>query len=84
MAHALPVVCSTSGVDGLPDKHHNGCLVSGNAEQMAADIDRLLSNATLYEAQSQLGRKYFLQHFTTAEVYQKLDAALNVTVHAKN
>ena len=35
LAHGLPVVCTTRGIDGLPNKTLNGCLVSDDAAQFA-------------------------------------------------
>jgi len=37
----IPVVCTSRGVDGLPDKTRNGCLVTDDPKEFAAHINRL-------------------------------------------
>lgn len=77
MAHGLPVVCSEAGVDGMPDKSNNGCLVSNDPAEFAGHIMQLLGNRDLYEQQRNLGRECFKRNFDTQAVYKKIDHALN-------
>ncbi|UFH56503.1 glycosyltransferase [Spirosoma sp. KNUC1025] len=76
MANGLPVVCSSRGTDGLPDKTANGCLVTDDARQFAIYITQLLSDSILYQAQSKAGRDCFKRNFDTNVVYKKLDRVL--------
>ncbi len=78
MAHGLPVVCTSHGIDGIPEKVNNGCLVSNDAARFAANIMQLLQNEALYAQQSELALACFKRNFTTQTVYKKLDAALNL------
>ncbi|RFZ92147.1 glycosyltransferase [Mucilaginibacter conchicola] len=77
LAHALPVVCTTRGVDGLP-KHHNGCLVSDDADKFAANITSLLTNGTLYAEQSRLAEATFKHTFDKKVVFKLLDEAFGL------
>jgi glycosyltransferase involved in cell wall biosynthesis len=79
MAFGLPVVCTSGGVDGIPDKSNNGCLVTNEAKKFAENIMLLLNNDAEYKKQSSLGRDCFKRHFLKKEVYAHIDHALNIT-----
>lgn len=49
MSYSIPVVCTSRGVDGLPDKYKNGCLVENIPEKFAEAINLLSTNASFYE-----------------------------------
>src|SRR3546814_6858906 len=65
LSYGLPVVCTRRGVDGLPNKSRNGCLVSDEASQFARNIISLLQDQTLYSEQSRLAAELFSSHFST-------------------
>lgn len=44
MSHSIPVVCTSRGIDGFPDKTCNGCLVADTAEEFATYINRLANS----------------------------------------
>jgi len=73
LAHGLPVVCTTRGVDGLPNKTMNGCLVTDDAGQFARNIVSLLNDHDLYKQQSILATQVFDNVFSTMAVYAGLD-----------
>ncbi|MGY3210999.1 glycosyltransferase [Mucilaginibacter sp. HD30] len=73
LAHGLPVVCTTRGVDGLPNKTMNGCLVTDDAKQFAQHIILLLNNADVYIEQSLMATRAFNSSFSTEVVYKELD-----------
>ena len=73
LAHGLPVVCTTRGVDGLPNKTMNGCLVTDDAKQFAQNIILLLNNAEVYNEQSHMAAIAFNSGFSTQVVYRELD-----------
>jgi glycosyltransferase involved in cell wall biosynthesis len=81
IAHGLPVVCTEHGIDGVPDKTNNGCLVTNDAEVFAANIMHLLQDDALYTQQSELALACFKRNFNTQTVYKKLDAALNLNIN---
>jgi len=81
MAHALPIVCTTSGVDGMPDKMNNGCLVSNDAAVFAANIQQLLNDVSLYNEKKKESRDYYEKNFKTQKVYELIDHALNISTH---
>lgn len=82
LANGLPVVCSAAGIDGLPDKTNNGCLVANDPAAFAQNIALLLYDAHLYKKQSIAGRDCFKRNFDTMEVYKKIDTALNIPTNA--
>ena len=49
MSYGIPVVCTSRGVDGLPDKNENGCLVEDTPEAFAEAINRLATDRLFYE-----------------------------------
>lgn len=73
LAHGLPVVCNTRGVDGLPNKTMNGCLITDDAKQFAQHIILLLNNKSFYNEQSALSTRAFNSSFSTQVVYKELD-----------
>ena len=75
LAHGLPVVCTTRGVDGLPNKTLNGCLVTDDAAQFAQNIVDLLTDASFYNQQSARATITFNTGFSTQVVYKQLDKA---------
>ncbi|SEW51980.1 glycosyltransferase family 4 protein [Chitinophaga arvensicola] len=79
MSHGLPVVCSDRGVDGLPDKTNNGCLVTNDPQLFADYIQQLLTNKSLYEEISAQSLASFHKHFSKEEAYKKLDRALGIS-----
>lgn len=84
MAYGLPVVCNQPGVDGIPDKTNNGCLVTDDAIKFAEYIMLLLSDEEEYKQQSASGRACFKKHFLKKEVYKKIDRALGLPPANKN
>lgn len=73
LAHGLPVVCTTRGVDGLPNKTMNGCLVTDDAKQFAQNIILLLNNGEVYNEQSLMAAQAFHSGFSIWVVYKELD-----------
>lgn len=59
MCRGIPVVSSTLGVDGFPDKNNNGCLVSDEPEIFAQYIDRLLEDEEFYNNTKEKVTEYF-------------------------
>jgi glycosyltransferase involved in cell wall biosynthesis len=78
MSYGLPVVCTSRGVDGLPNKINNGCLVSDGPGGFAKNILSLLEAPELYAMQSQWGKELFSNFFTTRSVYAELDKAFGI------
>jgi glycosyltransferase involved in cell wall biosynthesis len=59
MSYGIPVVSTLLGVDGLPDKYENGCLVADDPKDFAEYIKRLLSDDDFYRAASDKIKRYF-------------------------
>ena len=59
MSYGIPVVCTSRGVDGLPDKTRNGCLVADDAAAFAGHINRLVCDTVFYKQCQQQVKDYF-------------------------
>jgi glycosyltransferase involved in cell wall biosynthesis len=59
MSYGLPVVCNERGVDGLPDKTKNGCIVTEDPAEFAHQINLLLTDRAYYDRQAAQIRDYF-------------------------
>lgn len=59
MSYGIPVVCTSRGVDGLPDKTRNGCLVADDAAAFAGHINRLVCDTAFYKQCQQQVKDYF-------------------------
>ncbi|MDO3628538.1 glycosyltransferase [Mucilaginibacter sp. BT774] len=73
LAFGLPVVCTSRGTDGLPNKQSNGCLVSDDPVKFAENIISLLQDASLYEEQSRLAKDTFKNSFDKSVTFKILD-----------
>src|SRR3546814_174278 len=73
ITHGLPVVCTTRGTDGMPDKINNGCLTGDDPQEFARNITTLLENPGFYQEQANLAAETFYRHFEKTRCYQKLD-----------
>lgn len=78
LANGLPVVCNTSGLDGLPVKKDNGCMVTDDAKTFAQYMMQLQFDQELYHQQSEQGKKLFDKHFSKKAVYKKMDEAMGL------
>lgn len=78
LSYGLPVVCTERGLDGLPVKNNNGCLLAETAEEFAQHIIQLLEDQAFYKRQSEMAKKTFLQCFATEEVAKRMDIALSI------
>jgi glycosyltransferase involved in cell wall biosynthesis len=64
MSYGIPIVCTSRGVDGFPDKNENGCLVTDEPGLFACYINRLINDSTFYNETSQKIRRYFNQYLS--------------------
>jgi hypothetical protein len=76
MAHKLPVVCNERGLDGMPLKINNGCMVTSSPDRFATCITDFLSDKMLYDLKSTQARLCYEHAFTREIGYQKLDEAI--------
>ncbi|WP_051697912.1 glycosyltransferase [Prevotella sp. 10(H)] len=81
MSFGLPVVCTLRGIDGLPNKINNGCLVSDDAQIFADNIVRLLNNKVLYKEQSTQGYDIYKTYYNPVVRYKQLDEIFGVNAN---
>ncbi|MDB5128623.1 glycosyltransferase [Mucilaginibacter sp.] len=77
LAFGLPVVCNERGVDGLPNKRLNGCLVTNDPAKFAQHIINLLTDTVLYDTQRKQAEELFHISFSKSIIYKELDNAFN-------
>ncbi|HLT08296.1 MAG TPA: glycosyltransferase [Cyclobacteriaceae bacterium] len=82
LSYGLPIVCTVRGIDGLPNKINNGCLVDDDPTGFAHHISRLLQHADLYRQQSEWGKALFNSFFTKQAVFIQLDRAFEINDHS--
>jgi glycosyltransferase involved in cell wall biosynthesis len=75
LAHGLPVVSTLRGIDGLPNKRLNGCLVSDDPVGFANNIITLLNDKEVYVRESAFAKELFGNSFSKAVIYKELDSA---------
>lgn len=73
LSYGLPVVSTSFGVTGFPDKSNNGCLVADEPQTFAAYLSKLVSDGPFYNSQHQLALNYFMRHFEQDAGYRNLD-----------
>lgn len=73
LSYGLPVVCTSRGVDGLPSKMSNGCIVQNNPKKFAREIQQLLDDPDFYADQHQKGLELYNTYFSKEKVYSQLD-----------
>lgn len=78
LSFGLPVVCTLRGLDGLPLKKYNGCLMAEDEKMFASHIHNLLTDPRLYSQVQQNGFKMIEDHFEITEGYQHLDKIFNI------
>lgn len=61
MSYGIPVVCTSRGVDGFPDKTMNGCLVEDKPQAFATAINRLASDEGFYKSCQAQVEHYFAE-----------------------
>ena len=83
MARGVPVVSTSYGVDGFPDKLENGCLVADDPKTFAAHIDHLLGDAEFYESQRRKTIAYFENHLSRDVVAPVIDELFELNGEGK-
>ncbi len=68
----------TGGLDGLPNKLNNGCLLGNTPPEFADNIIRLLTDEQLYNEQSKQGYHLFDIYFNPEVRYKQLDEIFDV------
>jgi len=63
MAHGIPIVCNSRGVDGLPDKTVSGCIVTNDAAEFANAVNRLVRDSAFYQEKVAQVRAYYRSTF---------------------
>lgn len=78
LSHSKPVVCTPHGVDGLPNKYDNGCMVTSSPQKFASMILQLLNNNDLYNKLSSQADRTFDNFFRQEKVFKDLDVLFKI------
>jgi len=73
LSFGLPVVTTSRGVCGLPQKVDNGCIIADSPADFAAGIQRLIEDKAFYREQSIRSRSFFREYFEESRVIRELD-----------
>lgn len=79
LSFGLPVVCTLRGLDGLPVKKYNGCLMAEDETAFVSHINGLLSDMDLYKQVQKDAIEMFEKYFEVKSVYKQLDKILHLT-----
>jgi glycosyltransferase involved in cell wall biosynthesis len=63
-SYSIPIVSTLMGVDGLPDKYENGCLVSNDPVEFALNIKKLLENDDFYNRTKEKQKNYYMKYLS--------------------
>lgn len=77
LSFGLPVVCTTRGLDGLPNKVNNGCLASDDPLVFAHNIELLIKDQNEYLKHHRQGVDLFRSTFSKLSCYATLDKLFN-------
>lgn len=83
LSFGLPVVCTLRGVDGLPSKIKNGCIVADSAATFAQWTIDVLSNDQLYDELRAESKSFFSKFFTKEKGYETLDSVFDLKIEKK-
>ncbi|WP_165042978.1 glycosyltransferase [Dysgonomonas sp. ZJ709] len=78
MSYGIPVVCNERGLDGIPNKIDNGCMVSNDPEIFAHNIHLLLADENKYNEYRTKSLAIFNAAFDQKIVYKKLDELFKI------
>lgn len=73
MSFGLPIVCNLRGVDGLPNKIDNGCLVTDDAREFADYANQLLTDPSKYSEIANQSKKLYSSYFLLERRLKQLD-----------
>lgn len=73
LSYGLPVVTTSKGMAGLPNKVESGCIIADTPEDFALAIHKLKNDNVFYQTQKQNAILYFQEHFQSATVFSQLD-----------
>ena len=76
LSYGLPVVCTYRGLDGLPNKQGNGCLLASDHNEFQSIIHQLIKDELFYSMHVADALKFFEQYFELSGCYRKLDKQL--------
>ena len=73
MATGLPVITTSTGVEGLDITHGKQALIKDNPEDLASEIVKILNNPKLYKTLAENGRKLVEEKYNWERIAQELD-----------
>jgi glycosyltransferase involved in cell wall biosynthesis len=71
MGHALPVITTSKGIEGMGALHEQHCLVGNTPLELAAAIRQCLEQPAYAEQLAQAGAAHIRQHFSSSVLAEK-------------
>lgn len=82
MATGLPVITTSTGVEGLDITHEKQALIKDKPEELASEIVKILKNPVLYKTLAENGRKLVEEKYNWERIARELDKIYERAVHA--
>ena len=83
MASGLPVVTTTTGIEGIGALHERDVLVNDDTVGMARETIRILTNKSLYYTIAKNSRRLVEQQFSWKEIAKRLDTIYEYAAYEK-
>ncbi len=83
MATGLPVITTSTGVEGLDITHGKQALIKDNPEDLASEIVKILNNPKLYKTLAENGRKLVEEKYNWERIAQELDKIYERAVYGE-
>lgn len=84
MATGLPVVTTTTGIEGLGIVHGREVLIQDEPGKLAEETIKILQDASLYKRLADNGRKLVEEKYNWGKIAQALDEIYQRAVYGKN
>ncbi|MBI2617073.1 glycosyltransferase [Candidatus Gottesmanbacteria bacterium] len=81
MATGLPVVTTTTGIEGLGAVHNKHAIISDNVKVLASETVTVLTNPSLYRKLAKNGRELVERQFNWEMIANKLDRIYKEAAH---
>ena len=87
MSHGIPIVSTSFGLDGIPDKFSTGILVSNYPQEFAENIIKLLKDDSFYDTSHEKLKNYYnilYNNFNTYSIVQSIIDNIQSDIILKN
>ena len=83
LAHAVPLVTTTVGADGMAQRHSETALIADTPQEFADAAARIYLNETLWCKLARQGRKHILEYFSEQQMQEAVRVLIERARHTK-